>query len=806
MAVHTVFPMMLIRTGGLPLVQMKRLSANWQTAEERIWVGRKQVADAHFSLQQAWDALLAALHHDSPLRTAVYNARKQFFQRQKQPAPALLQQLAGQTDIAEANTLLQALARYELAQQALDTTLLDHRQQVESALLRNFEVLQHIAANPNFQRALLFASHSLFKQLRPFGEKSVDKFGKKERQVALSVLQYATRMATKTSPLSRFTTVGWKKLDQLATKPAEHQEFDKTVVTPNVTLLEAIYTLLLTEPAFYRTLDLALNPCLVATGPEKYAWLYYDGAVESIQEAQASPLLDHLVEVLLENKRQLNYEKLLGHLTDNVEATAEALEAFIRDLADLGFLEWVLPENGLSPSWCSNLYQYLGFLSGTPLIVDTAALLHWLRTTARTFQYLAPEAVLEAQVAAAEQVRLFFEKYGQPEIRVPIESLFFEDATSEVTCSIPEEDLRVLLSQLADCWETRPPKTAPPDRAELANFIARHFTQHESIEFMAFCRQFMAGPPAATNADQAPAPNPAGELPQQASPNARVLGALIQPYRDKQGHWHAVVNHLFPGGGKLYARWLHLFPPTVQEALREWNFSSNQAPFSWQSWSNANFQPPLYPVQLHLPGGRRLAQAPVANVYLGNIHIAQSASGPCLWNADTGAPVVLTDLGLESPDSRPPAIQVVWRLGVPYVSVDALLPGDLWKPLYDEGIWYRARFEYRQLVLARAAWSVTPSVWKSWLMPDADWVDFFMRIREVLRALGVPALFFASFSGEKPQYYDQNSPVLMVLFQKSLERGSGTLFLTEMLPQPAGAIAEQEGARAAEFAVEWKLG
>ncbi|MBK8969658.1 MAG: hypothetical protein IPM36_23960 [Lewinellaceae bacterium] len=57
-------------------------------------------------------------------------------------------------------------------------------------------------------------------------------FGK-ERQVAFSVLQYAARMATKTTPLGYFNTVSAQSLDA----DPDAYAFRKTLVTPNVALL-----------------------------------------------------------------------------------------------------------------------------------------------------------------------------------------------------------------------------------------------------------------------------------------------------------------------------------------------------------------------------------------------------------------------------------------------------------------------------------------------------------------------------------------------------------------------------------------
>ena len=209
---------MLIRTAGLPLAHLKGLSVSWQTAEEAILVGQKCRSDEAIVLQKSWDAALRALD-DPALRTAIYNARKAFFQHQKLPAAATLRQISNHADLPEISTLLRSIEAYSDAENQLHAAHAAYRQQYEQALRAGYQCLQHIAGMENFQRALLFASHSLIDQLPRFCKTPVDEFVKKERQTALAVLKYATRMATKTSPLSRFTTVS---LHKMAPEPIEN--------------------------------------------------------------------------------------------------------------------------------------------------------------------------------------------------------------------------------------------------------------------------------------------------------------------------------------------------------------------------------------------------------------------------------------------------------------------------------------------------------------------------------------------------------------------------------------------------------
>lgn len=71
----TIFPLMLIRTAGLPLHWLDELTIDWPAEE----MPEAIVAQ---SIRQAFDAALMALD-ESPVRTAVYNARRDFFSKKQ---------------------------------------------------------------------------------------------------------------------------------------------------------------------------------------------------------------------------------------------------------------------------------------------------------------------------------------------------------------------------------------------------------------------------------------------------------------------------------------------------------------------------------------------------------------------------------------------------------------------------------------------------------------------------------------------------------------------------------------------------
>ncbi len=283
------------------------------------------------------------------------------------------------------------------------------------------------------------------------------------------------------------------------------------------------------------------------------------------------------------------------------------------------------------------------------------------------------------------------------------------------------------------------------------------------------------------------------------------VGALLQIFQEN-GQYKAVVNAMYPGGGKLFARWLPLFPAEVSEQLKNWSVSAPLAEvsFPWQGWSNANFQPPISDVSLavpdgrvgHLPGGRA--------ILLGDLAVRKNDQGlPQLIDKQSKRPIEFNDLGLESPETRPPVMQVLWHLGVPYISSESLLP-EGYSSVLIGNVRQRRRQEFRSLVLTLAAWELPQEVWGKLFSNGESQAERVGLAIAALKALGIPQRFFGQFTGrrEKPQFFDMQSPISMLLLEKNLRGGSGNLLLTEMLPMPEQWLGE----RAAEFVIEFEAG
>jgi hypothetical protein len=264
-------------------------------------------------------------------------------------------------------------------------------------------------------------------------------------------------------------------------------------------------------------------------------------------------------------------------------------------------------------------------------------------------------------------------------------------------------------------------------------------------------------------------------------------GALVQAFDDEGGEkW--VLNALYPGGGKLYARWASQLPEQVQEALSNWNPNPI---FPVTSFSNINFQFAGAANALEFPGARPHGSG---NLKIGDLFFEDKNGTPQVCNA-SGDPVTLNDISLESVDSRSPLLRLLHDSTVPFVSRSMFL--DKIIPATKDGGWeYFPRQTQGSVVVQRACWKLEESHWKNWL--EMDGLDFFLQLRSALRAHEIPSRFFARLGTEKPQYFSLDGVLFMLLFRQLLKKGSGMLQITECLPDL------KPGRHASELVLEWK--
>lgn len=193
----------MLRTAGLPIEVADRLafprSAEWARRvldlEERLRTGGRELADA-------LETAVARNLTDDRLRQRLIRLRRDVFNlrppRPADPTQWPVEALGARTH-ADLAHWLETLSVYHRELAAGPAVLADE-------LARRREVLRGLADDPDLRGGILLASPSLDRYL-PGYLAGTGPLGKRARRVERSLLEYAYRTATKTSPFSRLTTV-----------------------------------------------------------------------------------------------------------------------------------------------------------------------------------------------------------------------------------------------------------------------------------------------------------------------------------------------------------------------------------------------------------------------------------------------------------------------------------------------------------------------------------------------------------------------------------------------------------------------
>lgn len=293
-----------------------------------------------------------------------------------------------------------------------------------------------------------------------------------------------------------------------------------------------------------------------------------------------------------------------------------------------------------------------------------------------------------------------------------------------------------------------------------------------------------------------------------------------------------VLNSKFPGFGKMFSRFLHLFDESFTEELRAWiNAFSNGDLFldnCDSSVFNANMHPSLFPYEVVLPNGQnsvsREKQIRVSDL---QVRVASDGNQLALIHSASGKRVHVFDTGFLSLGNRSQLFQLleqftlaevpIWASLIKYLSSDH---DD--SEHHEKSIRLIPRIVYEdRLILQRQTWRIPKELIPIRQHCEADW-DYFERLNEWRCKQGIPSEVFVYVASpldldeakrdpsrrlnsdeRKPQYISFNSPLLVNLFAILLQRVASCLDVVEMLPSSADLLKINNRPFVTEFVIEW---
>lgn len=287
----------------------------------------------------------------------------------------------------------------------------------------------------------------------------------------------------------------------------------------------------------------------------------------------------------------------------------------------------------------------------------------------------------------------------------------------------------------------------------------------------------------------------------------------------RDNRFYGVVNRSYSGLTLLFSRFLHCFreggDATVVQELREElrRACPDGAVFAeltgGYDTTNLNLHPPVTDYEIICPGEAG-TRPDTESVSVEELQIRNDADhGLHLYCPRLERRVIPVYLGFLMPLALPEVQRALLLF-----SPTAMAPLDLWqgtdKPLGEASIGGHPRVRYRDLILARHTWKMTPGhiPRRATGQSDAEW---FLQWQCWRRANGLPRQVFAAADtavpGErkdtdggarhptKPQYVDFESYFSLQLLERMAAAAERRVVMTEMLPSPDEAWLEGPGGR-----------
>lgn len=303
-----------------------------------------------------------------------------------------------------------------------------------------------------------------------------------------------------------------------------------------------------------------------------------------------------------------------------------------------------------------------------------------------------------------------------------------------------------------------------------------------------------------------------------------------------------VLSASFPGFGKMFSRFLHIFDDRVTQDMRNWNASlleSKENPLfledSDASYFNANLHPPLMPFEIRTPNGQNSLppenQVPFTELQVQvemKTGMDKSETQLQLIHTPTQKRVYVFDLGFQGHRGRSQLFQLLEKFTLaeylfchPMLNTINSLQWESEKKEEPE-VQRLPRVVFQdRIVLQRKTWYVPKELLPFRRPEESDWA-WFCRVNEWRGQQGIPEEVFIfvidrsemqnmepdiqrkiSRDDYKPQYISFKNPFLINLLEKSFKRVPFRLKIVEMLPNSRQLLRAASSRYITEFVLQW---
>lgn len=293
-----------------------------------------------------------------------------------------------------------------------------------------------------------------------------------------------------------------------------------------------------------------------------------------------------------------------------------------------------------------------------------------------------------------------------------------------------------------------------------------------------------------------------------------------------------VLNTGAVGYGKMLSRFLHLFPDSLTNSLRDWNrrcFDESEICMETNdcSFFNANIHPPLFPYEVKIPNGQT-NRSKEWHIEVADLKVCcrEEENELQLRRTSDGKRVYSFDLGFQGRQGRSALFKLLDKFTLRsslFIHPVVLSVNQYVDRLRDS----KAAREYPRIVfdgkivLQRRQWLVSRDA-----LPQRDASDtnasFYLKVNAWRMSLGIPARVFIILPSQakeedsnivknertnrddyKPQYISFESPLLLLLFERLLNKVSSLMRIEEMWPDPENLSFNGNQRYVAEHVLHW---
>ncbi|MFZ2205548.1 MAG: lantibiotic dehydratase [Minisyncoccia bacterium] len=776
--------------------------------------------------------------------------------------------------------------------------------------------LKYIFEQFELKNALLLSSSDLLNNINKY-DPYIKIKNKKFHQLEASMYKYATRICSKTSPFSTFTSVGLANFSDVPNHNlivAGTSQRSISLIRFNSLIFRQIIICLKANKFYRQFFFITLNSSITLKG-DHYLFLINRYNKETFQRLSYNRILK-VIHKKLSIKKKLTFNDIKKYIKNKVEEDEGEIENYLLELINYGFLEIQIGISEIDSSWDTKLMDFLkkcdikDNLLGSKLL----SLIKWKEKYINTENYTERRSILldlhksykeilyitlidsDYFIKSNNNIYYFYRRpLDQNNIldftfkEIALENIIFEDVRKDIGLDISfkkVEEIAQKFNRLTN--ETKLFKIYNLESFNAFNYYKTTYKE-TNIDLLTFYedyfrnkyeKQFIINSDLGNNI-----PNKKNvEIPQQIkvinnnkikwkksfesgakqidnnfqfhfneiylneinkksdtlcfnSKSKNSFSSFVQFYYSgdhKNGkQLMAVFSPATYGYGKLYSRFLNLFPKEVLQEMKNWNnkLLSETEIFVENSDStvfNANLHPPIMDYEINIPGGNNLFmknhQIRVSDI---TIKINDKTQKLELSHKLSGKSITIFDLCLQGNKGRSNLFQLLEifsraeHLGNFYLAIfNETFGVDLEvKNYFGKKIKHYPRIIFDECIVVQRKYWIIPRECIPSVQKDSNFNSFFV-FNGWRKELGLPNEVFVRINRRpdyskipaekkrkqddyKPQYINFMSPLSVIYFEKLIRKVNNEFTIEEMLPNSEQLFTINNRKTVTEFLIQW---